>query len=656
MPLGDKKRHLDEQVAAAVRRAVEELQQEVRSRLQEATDSLQRSIGDITPRVPESFGLEDQLRSLTDEAAAAARAETLAGLQHSVGNAGRRESLVELRDAIAAIDRSGSQAEVLQAILDQSGPYASRAAIFLVRGGRVLGWGGRGFGSAETIRGLSFDADQAPWSDLTADGEVGSGLRELSAHESAGIASALESELPDQAVAVALVLRDRVAAVVYADQVGDDRLEGAALQILTYTAATALEAQPLRSRRSTGTLVSGGIAAATAAIVVEDHLPAFEPEPEPEAEPELPPEQEVPAAPAALPPFVATPEPEPAALPVFTTSAPPAFTERRAEPLVAAETEAWPLPMIDEDEPPALELEAEHSPELPAELPVELPPEFSLELPVAPSFDDVEIPAEATPSWADPGTGFDLEPVALGAAPTMRYELQELEIGGSIEPPESTPPAAPVFPPDVPSLAGYSDFSLPEDGSLEILEELPALPRPSLRWEEPEEEPPVPPVIAEPELAPEPITPPPVIAGAETVMVPTFSAAPALEPTLEPIPAAEPPAPQAGGQVQAPPDLDGPGWAFSTTSVPIAKGDEPSHEEARRLARLLVSEIQLYNQDEVEEGRRNRDLYERLKDDIDRSRQLYEERVDPAIRESTDYFYQELVRQLAAGDARALGI
>jgi hypothetical protein len=84
--------------------------------------------------------------------------------------------------------------------------------------------------------------------------------------------------------------------------------------------------------------------------------------------------------------------------------------------------------------------------------------------------------------------------------------------------------------------------------------------------------------------------------------------------------------------------------------------DEAKHEVARRLARLLVSEIKLYNEEQVEEGRRNRDIYERLREDIDRSRQMYEERVDPQILKTTDYFYQELVRILAAGDARALGI
>jgi hypothetical protein len=133
-----------------------------------------------------------------------------------------------------------------------------------------------------------------------------------------------------------------------------------------------------------------------------------------------------------------------------------------------------------------------------------------------------------------------------------------------------------------------------------------------------------------------------------------------LRPVAPPPP--EPPAAAAGdsaagtSEVRPPSDVQGPGWAFATTRVPVSPNDEALHEEARRLARLLVSEIKLYNEEQVEEGRRNRDVYERLKEDIDRSRQMYEERVEARILKSTDYFYQELVRILAAGDARALGI
>src|SRR5262249_46591031 len=53
-------------------------------------------------------------------------------------------------------------------------------------------------------------------------------------------------------------------------------------------------------------------------------------------------------------------------------------------------------------------------------------------------------------------------------------------------------------------------------------------------------------------------------------------------------------------------------------------GDE-RREEARRFARLLVSEIKLYNERAVLEGREGGNLYQRLKEDIDRSRQMYDE-------------------------------
>jgi hypothetical protein len=126
-----------------------------------------------------------------------------------------------------------------------------------------------------------------------------------------------------------------------------------------------------------------------------------------------------------------------------------------------------------------------------------------------------------------------------------------------------------------------------------------------------------------------------------------------------PSPAEEPAAFDRGAgtpEVRPPSGVEGPGWAFATTRMPVSPDNQALHEEARRLARLLVSEIKLYNEEQVEEGRRNRDIYERLREDIDRSRQMYDERVDPQILRSTDYFYQELVRILAAGDSKALGI
>ena len=54
-------------------------------------------------------------------------------------------------------------------------------------------------------------------------------------------------------------------------------------------------------------------------------------------------------------------------------------------------------------------------------------------------------------------------------------------------------------------------------------------------------------------------------------------------------------------------------------------------EAAMRLARAIASDISLYNEQKVTEGRKSRDLYTRLKDDIDRSKQMYAQRVNPKI-------------------------
>jgi len=97
------------------------------------------------------------------------------------------------------------------------------------------------------------------------------------------------------------------------------------------------------------------------------------------------------------------------------------------------------------------------------------------------------------------------------------------------------------------------------------------------------------------------------------------------------------------------------GMARGGAAAGAAEGTK-KHDEARRFARLLVSEIKLYNEGKVEQGRKNKDLYERLKEDIDRSRQMYDERIPEDVRKATNYFYDELVRILADGDAGALGL
>ncbi len=91
--------------------------------------------------------------------------------------------------------------------------------------------------------------------------------------------------------------------------------------------------------------------------------------------------------------------------------------------------------------------------------------------------------------------------------------------------------------------------------------------------------------------------------------------------------------------------------------LPIEVSDDERrlHNDARRFARLLVSEIKLYNEQKVKEGRDAGDLYERLREALDRSREMYDKRVQPAVVEKFDYFHFEVVNTLAEGEEAKLG-
>jgi hypothetical protein len=87
----------------------------------------------------------------------------------------------------------------------------------------------------------------------------------------------------------------------------------------------------------------------------------------------------------------------------------------------------------------------------------------------------------------------------------------------------------------------------------------------------------------------------------------------------------------------------------------LSPEDADTHRKAQRFARLLVDEIKLYNQAKVAEGRRNKDLYDRLKEDIDKSRGTFQKRYGNTAAASGDYFYHELLRSLAEDDISIMG-
>jgi len=79
------------------------------------------------------------------------------------------------------------------------------------------------------------------------------------------------------------------------------------------------------------------------------------------------------------------------------------------------------------------------------------------------------------------------------------------------------------------------------------------------------------------------------------------------------------------------------------------------HRKAQRFARLLMDEIKLYNQAKVAEGRKHKDLYDRLKEDIEKSRSTYQKRYGNTVAANADYLTNELIRSLAEDDVSLMG-
>jgi len=87
----------------------------------------------------------------------------------------------------------------------------------------------------------------------------------------------------------------------------------------------------------------------------------------------------------------------------------------------------------------------------------------------------------------------------------------------------------------------------------------------------------------------------------------------------------------------------------------ISPEDQDVHRKAQRFARLLVDEVKLYNQAKVAEGRKNKDLYGRLKEAIEKSRATYQKRYGNTVAASANYFQNEIVRSLAEDDLSIMG-
>jgi hypothetical protein len=707
MSFVEKVEQWNREIAGSFDRAFSDLRRQLQERVRESHQDLDRRIEAFAPPLP--VLAHEDLAPAADHLRGEARAGALGELRDALAALDRaRSQSVVLAALIAGSAPFASRAALL---LSRGGE---------LRGWGGQGFGDaehRLPGLTLTPRaGSPWGAAGTPG----APGEhSAAGPVQLSAAECAVLCGRIESPVPAYGVLVPLVLRDRTVAVLYADQLavipetperGDaapgqaSALSLPALQSLVYVAALAIESLPFRQRETTATLQPPAgmpAVAAAAAATVAAAVAAPTPAPAPGETVAEAPAAGVAGAVAAGPAGTSAEEP---------AAEEPAPEEPASGMAPGTPFAVTPATLYDAPRVPVLK-ETQEIPTRPLRPVPPLSPPAAASIPgdaESPYLDEAAAAGGATATTAIvPGIAAAASTAATTATAATPAAAPDAAAAAASAPAGAGAHETVLLPRTGLRDAAGSPWGrgrgveaaqVPEGGA--GAQGLAGMPEAQETRETPETETPEIPAIRE---APSPITPIPSLApdtqvtaeaphgpaGLGTLravpsMPPQAAAGPGSPgvsgvtagtnpgtifppPALTPVPPAPPASPffeplrtgplgSGTPEVRPPSGVQGPGWAFATTRIQASSSEEALHEEARRLARLLVSEIKLYNEEQVEAGRRNRDLYERLREDIDRSRQMYEERVEPRLVKSTDYFYQELVRILAAGDSKALGI
>jgi len=87
----------------------------------------------------------------------------------------------------------------------------------------------------------------------------------------------------------------------------------------------------------------------------------------------------------------------------------------------------------------------------------------------------------------------------------------------------------------------------------------------------------------------------------------------------------------------------------------LSSEEQELHRRANRVAKVSMQDIKMLRPDQVRQGRQNKDLCIRLKDDIEKAHREYERRFKSILDHPVDYFHRWMVEVLADGDAGALG-
>ncbi len=591
---------------AGIRQEMVQFQEKVEAEFEKHKSQLDEVFQDFSARISEDKPLDagftgtvvEHLRLARDEGSrvAVSAMEKAEAMQEEAEIAAPKVGIPELSAAISDISSKTTQSSILKTLVHHAGQFTPRGAFFIIKNEHLVGWrvfGNEGKADEQTVREVFFP--------VAAETVLGESVRSLSAVDSSYgsytddsiYLNKLDFGHPARMFAVPLVVRGRSVAVLYADNGNEgEEINSEALNTLARVASLTVEVlASAKTVKTTDEEVEKISEAEESGSLDSTYIET--------AKAEMPAEEIT-----SQSGFVMTP-------PVVEEEV---SYQDEAESSVEEETEVEKTEEFSDQTEENFSEQEKSSTFEPVEIPEEPQTEFSYQ---AVEEDAEEIPKpqiefEAAEekveevkeefSYYDTETKVETEDYSIPAV--NQYEAvndYQFETNYQTEPVQSFKPAEEIESPKLES-SGF-EFIAPQ-----TVEEPAPVQNDFKQYE------------------------------AEVPQIET----PIVEKVSEPVVAATPSRSR---------------FSDRNVDLPIEVGEDERrlHNDARRFARLLVSEIKLYNEQKVKEGREAGDLYERLREAIDRSREMYDKRVQPPVAARFDYFHYEVVSTLAEGDENNLG-
>ena len=148
-----------------------------------------------------------------------------------------------------------SEGSLARALLDSGSEHCSRIALFVVKAGAASGWQARGFGDEEAVKDFPLDLNAGPVAHTYHNRVATPGnIAEMGGQ----FVGQFGSPANEQVLVLPLALKDKVAALVYADGGDTGKLSSDTLELLVLATSAWLEVISLRKHCTEGRGRSGG--------------------------------------------------------------------------------------------------------------------------------------------------------------------------------------------------------------------------------------------------------------------------------------------------------------------------------------------------------------------------------------------------------------